>query len=339
VVVWRGAWEALTGRRLFAGDCEAATLWNVMEQDVPELRGCAPGIAETVARPIMACLRRDPNQRPRDLRELAEPLARAAHEAGATTIHDLAALMLRLFRAERAHDDEQLQIRTQGPLQESAPQARAETKAEPTVVRAEPAAQPRGRERWIALAGIVLAAAAIFVVLERAMGDRGAAAASASAPDGSNVAAMSGSNVATTSSSTPPPSTRASASGSAPPSSSGATSSGMLPPSTRVTASTSAPPSSSGATSTGTPLPSTKTRATASRSALPLNSGATTGSSTPRPSRGAATAAPARQRASAPGMQERPRTGQPAPPGDPTAAEPSSPQAERDKPLLGNPYQ
>jgi eukaryotic-like serine/threonine-protein kinase len=65
-------YEMLAGANPFAGQTVAATLRNVLTVQVPPLRALRPELPEPLVQAIMACLARDPRQRPPDLSHLLE---------------------------------------------------------------------------------------------------------------------------------------------------------------------------------------------------------------------------------------------------------------------------
>lgn len=146
------AWESLTKRRLFADESDAATMWNVVHREVPDLAEHAPELEPTIGAAIMACLRREPEARI-DERELAGVLADAAREAGATPAA-LGEFMTRNFADRKARIEAKLE-RTLSSAVAVAPDTTPHTRDEepatvPLVSTPEPMASP-SRRRWIPL--------------------------------------------------------------------------------------------------------------------------------------------------------------------------------------------
>ena len=65
-------YEMMTGANPFAGQTVAATLRNVLTLQLPSLLTLRPDLPPPLAQAIMACLARDPRQRPPDLSHLLE---------------------------------------------------------------------------------------------------------------------------------------------------------------------------------------------------------------------------------------------------------------------------
>lgn len=111
------AWELLVGQRLFRGEDDAVTLWNVMNKEVPSLSTLAPRVPTSAADLLDRCLRREREQRPASCAEVAEVLDVAARRLGGASTSELAAIMERLFAAQRAVEEERLAsaMREDGP--------------------------------------------------------------------------------------------------------------------------------------------------------------------------------------------------------------------------------
>lgn len=142
------AWQALTERRLFTDDNDAATMWNVVNREVP---GLDPALltasmdddgARAVTSAIMGCLRREPAERI-DL----DACARILREAAARCIADpraaIGAHMVAAFADAKQADDEALE-RTLSHAQLAISEPAS---AGPAEVRADVIA-PRVRRRW-----------------------------------------------------------------------------------------------------------------------------------------------------------------------------------------------
>src|SRR5262249_23390081 len=67
-------WEALTGKRLFNGDNDAAVLLQILQKEVPSPRALAPEVPEAVAQVVMLGLSRDKDQRFATALEMATAL-------------------------------------------------------------------------------------------------------------------------------------------------------------------------------------------------------------------------------------------------------------------------
>jgi eukaryotic-like serine/threonine-protein kinase len=94
--------EALTGRRVFAGGNDLATLLNVMEKPVEPPSSVNPGVGEKLDWIVLRALRRDPRQRfasAADMGRALEGYLRAPDtEPGAQAVRDLIADVDQLFR-------------------------------------------------------------------------------------------------------------------------------------------------------------------------------------------------------------------------------------------------
>jgi serine/threonine-protein kinase len=123
-------WELFAGRPLFAAGDEGSTMWNVLNQDVPDLASVNPELPPELCRVVAECLSREPSQRPATAREIADRLAAAVAPASIEEVADYC----------RALDDE--------PAVDRAPTA---------VTVEAPAAPARGR------VAVAVAAAALLV--------------------------------------------------------------------------------------------------------------------------------------------------------------------------------
>ena len=150
------AWEAVADERLFVGEGDAGTMWNVVHRPVPDLAERAPHVSPEVTRGIMAGLERDPEQRI-SMPELGKVLSKAAVEGGATAT-DLATLMQELFAEDKREAEDR--------LERTLSRAGAIPDAEATPGRVEVAPTvppaPSPRRRWptvaYAIGGVALAA-------------------------------------------------------------------------------------------------------------------------------------------------------------------------------------
>lgn len=107
-------WELLAARRLFRGDDERNTIYNVLERPVANLRAVSPRVPEGAARAIMRCLERNPLTRLSDAAVLARALDEAAVSVRGDRRQDVAALMNELLGADRAAEDERLAAAERG---------------------------------------------------------------------------------------------------------------------------------------------------------------------------------------------------------------------------------
>ena len=96
-------WESLTGRRLFKGESNAATLNRLLNDPVVEPSTLWPELApfDDV---VMHALSRNPEQRFRSADEFGEALELAAGRAGVAKTRDVAEVV-RALDAERLHDE------------------------------------------------------------------------------------------------------------------------------------------------------------------------------------------------------------------------------------------
>jgi eukaryotic-like serine/threonine-protein kinase len=78
--LWAAAvvlWEALTGKKLFSGDCDGAVLSQVLNRPIPSPRELEPEVPEDVARVVMRGLERDRTRRFATAQEMATALEEA----------------------------------------------------------------------------------------------------------------------------------------------------------------------------------------------------------------------------------------------------------------------
>lgn len=146
-------WETLCGRRLFRGESNAATMWNVCNREVLSVRKYCPEASAELAAMVASCLSRDTTKRPESSEYVASILATAAARIGGDQTRDIAATMDEMFRAERATEDERLasMLRAEPPplsiedtsSNEDVVGAEATTIAEP--ISAMPGSQRRSR--------------------------------------------------------------------------------------------------------------------------------------------------------------------------------------------------
>jgi serine/threonine-protein kinase len=97
-------WEALTGRRLFAGESEGEVVKNVLDAHVERPSKLASGLSPSIDALVLRGLARDPAERFASAREMARALERVMPLAPASEVGEfvekMAAPML-AFRAER----------------------------------------------------------------------------------------------------------------------------------------------------------------------------------------------------------------------------------------------
>lgn len=105
-------WEALAGRRLFRGDDDIQTLFNVTTMPIPDVRDFAPTIPGPVANVIARALERSPAQRFPTAQAMAEALTRAS-EAGQASNTEVGEWVRKLVEPELAR--RQTQLRSTGP--------------------------------------------------------------------------------------------------------------------------------------------------------------------------------------------------------------------------------
>ncbi len=78
--LWAAAvvlWEALTGKRLFSGDCDAGVIMQVLQKRIPSPREIAPDVPERLAHVVMRGLERDRTKRFATALEMATALEEA----------------------------------------------------------------------------------------------------------------------------------------------------------------------------------------------------------------------------------------------------------------------
>jgi serine/threonine-protein kinase len=156
------AWELLAGRRLFAAEGEATTLWNVLEAPIEDLALSAQGLPEEARAIVHRCLERTPSARPATAREVAEAFGRAAATLAGGTASDVAAYMAGLF----------------GDEIDSAIRSGWHIEPPPNVAKV-PGSSPRAR-RWMRPAAVALGVATLIgaavAIAERGRGAPAAAA-------------------------------------------------------------------------------------------------------------------------------------------------------------------
>ncbi len=155
------AWELLAARRLFRGEDEPATLYNVLEMPVPELVSVAHDVPKDVSDWVGRCLCRDIEKRPADLEEFARVLDLAAVGAQAGRRADISKEMNELFREERAREDERLAAAQRGA--DDLPPIQKEQTGGSLTALSQQAEQKTGRPKLLVL-GLLAAALLAGVV-------------------------------------------------------------------------------------------------------------------------------------------------------------------------------
>jgi serine/threonine-protein kinase len=98
-------WESLTGRRLFRGDSNAATLNKLLNHTVVKPSSVSPEL-ERFDEVVMKALSRNPEQRFQSADEFGEALDAAAGRGGVAKTRDVAEVV-RALDAEKLHDERQ----------------------------------------------------------------------------------------------------------------------------------------------------------------------------------------------------------------------------------------
>ncbi|MFK8001415.1 MAG: protein kinase [Polyangiales bacterium] len=101
-------WETLCARRLFRGESNAATMWNVCNREVVSVQKYCPEASAELASMVASCLSRDISKRPESSEYVASVLAAASARLGGDQTRDIAATMDTMFGVERATEDERL---------------------------------------------------------------------------------------------------------------------------------------------------------------------------------------------------------------------------------------
>ncbi|MFK7984690.1 MAG: serine/threonine-protein kinase [Sandaracinaceae bacterium] len=108
------AWELLASRRLFRAEEDARRLWLILNEEIPPLRDVVPTVPDDVAALVMACLQRDPEQRPADARSLSDAFDAVARRLEFRGGPQTAEVMLDLFSADMAVEEERLRTALRG---------------------------------------------------------------------------------------------------------------------------------------------------------------------------------------------------------------------------------
>ncbi|MEM9188685.1 MAG: serine/threonine-protein kinase [Myxococcota bacterium] len=95
-------WQTFAKRTLFRGHTDAETMFNVLNQEPPDIQSVAPHVPDALASCIMACLSREPSKRPPSAAAVARVLSAAAVEAGGADQDATADFMQRTFAEELA---------------------------------------------------------------------------------------------------------------------------------------------------------------------------------------------------------------------------------------------
>jgi serine/threonine protein kinase len=78
-------WEALAGKRLFAGEDEIATVANVSSKEVPALRDISPAVSPELEQAVLRALEREPGKRFQSAREFARAIEKSVEGGPATS--------------------------------------------------------------------------------------------------------------------------------------------------------------------------------------------------------------------------------------------------------------
>ncbi|HWB78823.1 MAG TPA: protein kinase, partial [Nannocystaceae bacterium] len=121
------AWQTLGDAKLFGDASDAATMWNVVHREVPELRSSGEPLPDEIVRVVMGCLVREPDQRIA-LDACERVLARAAAAGEEDLAGTLARTMGELFADEKQVEQTELehtialarsQVRIEAPSNEA----------------------------------------------------------------------------------------------------------------------------------------------------------------------------------------------------------------------------
>jgi hypothetical protein len=103
------AYECLTGgTRVFRGENDGDTLYNILHRPVPRLAEVIPDIEPEIDDLVARCLDRTVHRRPMDAAELSAALRSRADFAGKDPAMEIAGFMQSVFAVERAIEDERL---------------------------------------------------------------------------------------------------------------------------------------------------------------------------------------------------------------------------------------
>jgi eukaryotic-like serine/threonine-protein kinase len=176
------AWEALAGRRLFADEDDAATLWNVMHGEVERLSALRDDLPPALVRCVHRCLERDADQRPATCAAVADELAAVVTGLGGAGREMLARHMGAIFEGEQQAERDRIVAIMAGapdPEADSESKALAEARStEGTDVTAEtPATAPRATDWRPLSAAAVALVVGMGIAAVVAQGDAGPNAA------------------------------------------------------------------------------------------------------------------------------------------------------------------
>jgi serine/threonine-protein kinase len=160
-------WEALTGARLFSTDSPARTLLRVRELQPGSPVDLRPEVGDELSSITLRCLAKDPALRYASAADVADALRAALRSRGSVVDEsDLAALVVRLFGAERAEFTSRLRSSV----------ARADSQ------RARAASRPRRRALGFVAASAALVAITLSFLATRTVARSEQAAGAVAAP-------------------------------------------------------------------------------------------------------------------------------------------------------------
>jgi len=153
------AHELLSCRPLFAGEDAATTMWNVLNQEVPDVREMVPSLPRVAARAIRAATDRDVDKRPESCAELMHAFDEAAKALHGGTKPEIAHYMNELYAKDRAIEDERIAAALrEGPAPPLTPE-------EDEIFEAPPAPPRRRVPRVAAVVGAIALVGALAVAL------------------------------------------------------------------------------------------------------------------------------------------------------------------------------
>ncbi|MEM9189566.1 MAG: protein kinase [Myxococcota bacterium] len=156
------AFEGLTGERLFRGESDGATIQNILNKQVPDIRSLRADLPEDLAEIVMACLERSPAARPSTAAELAEAFGQAALSRGGVTPEAVGRFVSEKFARERVIAEERIAAAGRS----SPPPLGPDPSTVVQVLGAEPTRRP-GRGPWViggALALLLVLGGAAYVL-------------------------------------------------------------------------------------------------------------------------------------------------------------------------------
>jgi serine/threonine-protein kinase len=101
-------WEVSTGQKLFRGDNDGRTVYNVLNKKVERLSSIAADVSEEVSDLVASCLERQAHLRPLDAGHVARALRAAAVAEGGCDAAAVAAYMSETFAAAKATEEERI---------------------------------------------------------------------------------------------------------------------------------------------------------------------------------------------------------------------------------------